>query len=72
MRYMFFEFLGNVLNLSSTLWHMTSLTGLYINDNQLTQLPPDISNLVNLQYLDMSRNNLRSLPAELGELIYLR
>lgn len=28
--------------------------------------------LVNLQCLDLSGNKLRSLPAELGELVYLR
>lgn len=64
--------IGSVKNLSPELWRLTTLTGLYLNDNQLTRLPPEISNLVSLQYLDLSGNKLRSLPAELGELVYLR
>jgi len=43
-----------------------------MNDNQLTRIPSNISLLVNLQYLDLSGNKIRNLPAELGELIYLR
>jgi len=66
------KFLGCVKNISPSLWNLTTLTGLYLNDNQLTRLPPDISMLVNLVYLDLSGNKLRSLPAELGELVYLR
>lgn len=66
------EIIGCVKNISPSLWNLTTLTGLYLNDNQLTRLPPDISMLVNLQYLDLSGNKLRSLPAELGELVYLR
>lgn len=36
------------------------------------RLPPDVGLLVNLRTLDISSNKLRSLPAELGELIHLR
>ena len=51
---------------------MTHLTSLYLNDNNLSRLPPDISKLTNLTHLDLSSNKLRSLPAELGDLIRLR
>ncbi|XP_014271489.1 CCR4-NOT transcription complex subunit 6-like isoform X3 [Halyomorpha halys] len=66
------EITGTIRNLSSRLWDWTHLTSLYLNDNCLSRLPPDIGKLVNLRVLDLSCNKLRSLPAELGELIYLR
>lgn len=63
---------GCVRNISPSLWEFHHLTALYLNDNQLLRLPPDIGLLVNLRALDVSSNKLRSLPAELGELIQLR
>ncbi|CAH1106100.1 unnamed protein product, partial [Psylliodes chrysocephalus] len=66
------EITGTIRNLSSNLFQLTHLTALYIKNNQLLRLPPDICNLVNLRHLDLSNNKLRSLPAELGELIHLR
>lgn len=66
------EITGNIRNLSPSLWKMTHLTSLYLNDNNLSRLPADISRLVNLTHLDLSANKLRSLPAELGDLIRLR
>lgn len=63
---------GNVRNLSPTLWQFEHLTAVYINDNNLLRLPNDIGLLCNLKTLDVSSNKLRSLPAELGELIHLR
>ncbi|XP_047119219.1 CCR4-NOT transcription complex subunit 6-like [Schistocerca piceifrons] len=66
------EITGTIRNLSPNLWTFTHLTALYLNDNCLSRIPPDISKLVNLRTLDLSSNKLRSLPAELGDLIYLR
>uniref|UniRef100_A0A023F4L8 poly(A)-specific ribonuclease n=1 Tax=Triatoma infestans TaxID=30076 RepID=A0A023F4L8_TRIIF len=66
------EITGAIRNLGSAMWSWTHLTSLYMNDNCLSRLPPDIGRLVNLRQLDVSCNKLRSLPAELGELIYLR
>lgn len=66
------ELAGNIRNLSANLFQMTYLTALYIKNNQLQRLPPDINQLVNLRHLDISHNKLRTLPAELGDLIYLR
>jgi len=66
------EITGNVRNISPTLWQFEHLTSLYLNDNCLMRLPPDIGMLTNLRTLDVSSNKLRSLPAELGELIQLR
>ncbi|XP_028130737.2 CCR4-NOT transcription complex subunit 6-like [Diabrotica virgifera virgifera] len=66
------EITGTIRNLSSNLFQLTHLTALYIKNNQLLRLPPDICSLVNLRHLDVSNNKLRSLPAELGELIHLR
>lgn len=68
----YISFIGNVRNISPQLWHFEHLTALYLNDNCLTRLPPDIGLLANLRTLDVSNNKLRSLPAELGELIQLR
>ncbi|OTF77755.1 hypothetical protein BLA29_011321 [Euroglyphus maynei] len=66
------EITGLVRNLSPQLWSFTHLTGLYLNDNNLTKLSPDIAKLQHLILLDLSNNKLRSLPAEIGELIMLR
>uniref|UniRef100_A0A336M7I4 poly(A)-specific ribonuclease n=1 Tax=Culicoides sonorensis TaxID=179676 RepID=A0A336M7I4_CULSO len=66
------EITGNVRNISPQLWQFENLTSLYLNDNCLMRIPPDIGLLVSLRTLDISSNKLRSLPAELGELIQLR
>lgn len=66
------SFVGNVRNVSPTLWRFEHLTALFLNDNNLLRLSSDIGQLINLRILDLSSNKLRSLPAELGELIHLR
>ncbi|XP_052130252.1 CCR4-NOT transcription complex subunit 6-like [Frankliniella occidentalis] len=66
------EITGSIRNVSPCLWQLTHLTSLYLNDNCLSRIPPDVAMLVNLRSLDLSKNKLRSLPAELGELINLR
>lgn len=64
--------LGKVRSLSTALWSLTHLTALHINDNSLSRIPPDIAKLHNLVYLDLSSNKIRSLPAELGNMVSLR
>lgn len=64
--------LGRVRSLSTSLWSLTHLTALHLNDNYLSRIPPDIAKLHNLVYLDLSSNKLRSLPAELGNMVSLR
>uniref|UniRef100_A0A673WA39 poly(A)-specific ribonuclease n=1 Tax=Salmo trutta TaxID=8032 RepID=A0A673WA39_SALTR len=66
------EISGRVRTLSSSLWTLTHLTALHINDNNLSRIPPDIGNLTHLIYLNLSSNKLRSLPAELGNMVCLR
>jgi CCR4-NOT transcription complex subunit 6 len=66
------EVMGNVRNLSPTLWTLSQLTVLYLNDNQLTRLPSEIACLNHLVTLDLSNNKLRNLPSEIGDLITLR
>lgn len=66
------EITGSVRNLSIHLWDLTHLTALYMNDNSLQRISPEIRHLANLRVLDLSNNKLRSLPAELGDLIYLK
>jgi len=41
-------------------------------DNQLTQLPPEIGQLTQLQELDLRNNKLTQLPPEIGQLTQLR
>lgn len=67
-----FCLLGRVRSLSTSLWSLTHLTALHLNDNNLARIPPDIAKLHNLVYLDLSSNKLRSLPAELGNMVSLR
>ncbi|GAB1609975.1 CCR4-NOT transcription complex subunit 6-like isoform X2, partial [Argonauta hians] len=66
------EISGPVRNLCPKLWSLRHLTTLYLNDNHLLRIPPDISKLTNLTYLDLSSNKLRSLPSELGDLSLMR
>lgn len=63
---------GRVKSLSTALWSLTHLTALHISDNSLSRIPPDIAKLHNLVYLDLSSNKIRSLPAELGNMVSLR
>lgn len=48
---------------------MRHLTSLFLNGNLLTRIPPEIAQLNNLTMLDLSHNKLRSLPAELGDMV---
>lgn len=66
------EITGTIRNISSNLFQMTHLTVLCLKHNALQRLPPDICHLANLRSLDLTSNKLRSLPAELGDLIQLR
>ena len=63
---------GRVRSLSTALWSLTHLTALHLGDNSLSRIPPDIAKLHNLVYLDLSSNKIRSLPAELGNMVSLR
>ncbi|KAM4675507.1 CCR4-NOT transcription complex subunit 6 isoform 2-T2 [Discoglossus pictus] len=66
------EISGKVRSLSASLWTLTHLKALHINDNSLSRIPPEIAKLHNLAYLDLSSNKLRSLPGELGNMVSLR
>ncbi|XP_051959606.1 CCR4-NOT transcription complex subunit 6-like isoform X1 [Xyrauchen texanus] len=66
------EISGRVRILSSSLWALTHLTALHINNNNLSRIPPEIAKLPHLVYLNLSSNKLRSLPAELGNMVTLR
>ena len=53
---------------------MTLLRSLYISDNALTELPPEIGKMTKLQNLVCRNNKLTMLPNEIGlltELIHL-
>lgn len=63
---------GRVRSLSSSLWTLTHLTALHINNNNLSRIPPEIAKLPHLVFLNLSSNKLRSLPAELGNMVTLR
>ena len=43
-----------------------------LNENQLTSIPPELGQLVNLQELDLEDNQLTSIPSELGQLSNLK
>ena len=49
-----------------------SVTTLELSDNQLTVIPVEIGQLVNLKTLDLSDNQLTVIPAEIGKLVNLQ
>jgi CCR4-NOT transcription complex subunit 6 len=57
---------------TSGLFTFTFLINLYLNHNALTSVPPEISRLRHLELLDLSGNNLQTLPSEMGMLTKLR
>ena len=50
---------------------LPALTELWLDHNQLTQLPKELCQLANLACLDVSENHLESLPEEIGGLVSL-
>ncbi|BAY88950.1 Miro domain-containing protein [Microchaete diplosiphon NIES-3275] len=48
------------------------MQSLYLGSNQLSSLPPEIGQLVNLRSLYLSSNQLSSLPLEIGQLVNLQ
>jgi len=66
------ELAGTIRNLSPSLFRLTHLTALYLNDISLELLPSSVSFLIHLRRLDLANNKLRSLPPELGDLTELR
>lgn len=50
---------------------LPALTELWLDHNQLAQLPRELCQLTNLACLDVSENHLESLPEEIGGLVSL-
>lgn len=48
------------------------LTKLYLNNNRLQSIPPEIGQLRNLMHLDLSLNQISVLPPEMGMLVNLK
>ncbi len=59
-------------SLPGNFWLMSSLRALYLSDNELERIPPDVRGLTNLVILALRDNELMELPAEIGELGNLR
>ncbi|KAJ3277101.1 Elongation of fatty acids protein 2 [Terramyces sp. JEL0728] len=59
-------------NLNNGLFAYKFLTALYLNHNNLTILPPEISKLSSLSHLNLTGNKLAVLPAELGLVVTLK
>jgi CCR4-NOT transcription complex subunit 6 len=57
---------------SSGLFSFTFLVNLYLNHNQLTNIPPEITRLKGLVVLDLSGNQLQHIPPDLGMLTQLK
>jgi hypothetical protein len=48
--------------------NLKNLEELYLFENELKKLPPEIGNLTNLKLLSLSNNKLKKLPPEIGNL----
>jgi CCR4-NOT transcription complex subunit 6 len=59
-------------HLGRGVFNFTFLTTLYLNHNQLTTLPQEISRLRSLIHLDLTGNQLSAVPPALGMLTNLR
>jgi len=66
------ELHNGIRNLSLSVFKLSHLTALYLNNNYLQRLPAEISKLPCLTRLDLSNNKLRCLPSEIGDLTQLR
>ena len=66
--------LAQFTEIPRTLMDLVALTGLYLKENKLTRLPPEIGRLSRLQYFGASGNRWSSnaLPSEIGLLTSLR
>ncbi|KAH0593735.1 hypothetical protein MHUMG1_08486 [Metarhizium humberi] len=60
--------MNRLRSVPGTLFDLEHLTILSLRGNKLTEIPPAIAKLPNLQQLNVSQNRLRSLPAELLDL----
>ena len=58
--------------LSTALFAFSHITSLYINHNNISSLPPAISNLRQLTLLDATGNDLSTIPPEVGVLCKLK
>lgn len=61
-----------MIKISDKLFRYSFLRRLYLNGNNIKEIPKSISSLKTLRVLDLSSNKLTSLPSELGMLFNLR
>lgn len=52
--------------------HLTNLSGLILEDNQITEIPEELGQLTNLKFLNLGRNCIRRVPNSLGNLTKLK
>jgi Leucine-rich repeat (LRR) protein len=57
-------YLNKILNLNKTVTDLINLQYLYLNNNQLKEIPKEIGSLINLQELYFSNNQLKEIPKE--------
>ena len=60
------------LSLKYNLYNLYQSKSLYLNDNQLTTIPPEFGQLTQLQILYLHHNQLTTIPPELGQLTQLQ
>jgi len=63
---------NGITSLPSTIGSMKNLRKLNLNNNQITTIAPEISNLVHLEQLFLYRSSLKSIPPDLYQLKNLK
>lgn len=62
----------NLKEIDTSVTSQTTLTELFIQQNHVTVIPPEISQLANLTVLNLAYNRISEVPPEIAQLKHLK